>query len=247
MAEHGDADGGLEGLPAAYAAWRASTLGRITDALELALMLEMIRPGAGQRVLDVGCGDGVLALELWQRGAGVTGVDASAGMIAAARRRAHRQGAGPRFEVARAQSLPYPADSFDAVAAVTLLCFLDDAEARRSLREIARVLGPGGRLVIGELGRWSVWAARRRLRGWLGAPLWRQARFRSGAELRALVRESGLHVEELRGAIYYPPLGLAARLLAPLDRSLGRLTTFGAAFLALAATTPNDEASGGRP
>lgn len=233
----------LETLPAAYAAWRASTLGRITDALELDLMLETIRPASGLRVLDVGCGDGVLSLELWQRGASITGIDASPEMIAAARRRADRQKADVTFEVAQAQSLPFARDSFDAVAAVTVLCFLDDRQALRSLREVARVLRPEGRLVIGELGRWSLWAARRRVHGWLGAPLWRNAHFRSARRLRALAEGAGLRVEAVRGAIYYPPWGLAARVLAPVDRWLGRLTTLGAAFLVFEATKPADHSN----
>jgi 2-polyprenyl-3-methyl-5-hydroxy-6-metoxy-1,4-benzoquinol methylase len=70
-------------LPAAYADWRASALGQITNALDLALMLQMIRPGSGQRMLDVGCGDGHLSLEMWRRGANVIGIDASPEMIAA--------------------------------------------------------------------------------------------------------------------------------------------------------------------
>ena len=57
-----------------------------------------------------------------------------------------------------------------------------------ALREIARVLNPGGRLVIGDLGKWSLWAASRRIRGWYGAEMWRAARFRSAGELRRLIR-----------------------------------------------------------
>src|SRR5690606_14582712 len=74
-----------DALPAAYSAWRQSTLGRITDALEQGLILDLIGPPDGKAVLDVGCGDGILALELSRRGANVVGVDASEDMIAAAR------------------------------------------------------------------------------------------------------------------------------------------------------------------
>ena len=49
-----------EGLPAAYASWRRSPLGRITDDLERDLLLERIGPLPGRRILDVGCGDGGL-------------------------------------------------------------------------------------------------------------------------------------------------------------------------------------------
>jgi SAM-dependent methyltransferase len=129
--------------------------------------------------------------------------------------------------------LPFSAESFDVVAAITILCFVPDAAP--VFHEMARVLRPGGRLVIGELGKWSSWAAMRRMRAWLGSRLWRSARFRTARELRALAKQAGLEPETLRGAIYYPRCGLAARLLAPCDRALGRLTTFGAAFLALAA------------
>jgi hypothetical protein len=93
-------------------------------------------------------------------------------------------------------------------------------------------------LVIGELGRWSIWAAARRLRGWFGHAFWRRARFQTADQLRDLVVTAGLTVEDLRGAIFYPPCGAAARLSCGIDRPLGRLTTRGAAFLALAAVKP---------
>lgn len=222
--------------PARYAAWRASRLGAVTEALEQRLLRELAGDPAGRRVLDVGCGDGVLACALAARGAEVSAVDADPAMVAAARARATQAGVGLIVAEGRLPALPYADGAFDLVVASTVLCFVPDAA--QALRELARLLAPGGRLVIGELGRWSAWATIRRVRGRLGAETWRAARFRSAGELRALAEEAGLRVEAVRGAIYYPPVGAVARALAGLDSRLGRRTTIGAAFIALAARKP---------
>lgn len=219
--------------PEAYARWRASATGAITERLESELILALAGDVKGLHVLDVGCGDGALALALHERGARVVGIDASPAMIAAARENARRRGAGIAFAVADARRLPFAAARFDLVTAVTILCFV--ADAAPAFREMARALRPGGRLVIGELGKCSSWAAMRRIRAWLGSRLWRGARFRTACELRALAAQAGFAPEAVRGAVYYPRFAPAARLLAPCDALPSRLTTFGAAFLALTA------------
>lgn len=222
--------------PDDYVEWRGTQVGAITERLERRLILAMAGDVDGCRVLDLGCGDGELALELWRRGARVVGVDASASMIEAARAKAKGHRADISFFPARAERLPFAGADFDLVLAVTILCFVDDAAP--VFREIARVLRPSGQLVIGELGKWSTWAVGRRLRAWLGSSLWRHGKFRMARELAALARSAGLEPGPIRGAVYYPRWGRAARVLAPHDATLGRLTTLGAAFVALRATKP---------
>jgi SAM-dependent methyltransferase len=228
--------------PAASASWRATTLGAVTERLEQALILDMIGELRGARFLDVGCGDGALTCLAAQRGAAATGIDPDPAMLAAARLRAERAGVEARFIEGRIERLPFPEAAFDAVAAVTVLCVVPDAAG--ALREMGRVLRPGGRLVLGELGRWSLWAALRHIRGWLGATTWKAARFRSAAELSALAAQAGLSVTAVRGAAFYPPVGVIARSLAPVDPWLGRLTTFGAGFVALRAVSTRADGSG---
>ena len=206
----------------------------ITDALEEHLLLDRIGPARGLRILDVGCGDGVLATRLALAGARVTGIDASADMIAAARRGAKAAGVEIDLVEGDAGDLPFSAGRFDCVVSVATLCFVDDP--RPTIREMVRVLKPGGRLILGELGRWNLWAAQRRVKGWLGSKLWRAAHFRSRAELLALATGAGLADAKVTGAVFYPPFGWGAKVMAPIDLWLGRWTTLGAAFLVVTVT-----------
>ena len=223
-------------LPDAYRRWRASRLGRITDGVEEAVILELVGPPAGLRILDVGCGDAALVVALAQRGALVTGVDVDPSVLSAGRARAAASGVAPALMQGDIRALPFADDSFDVVLAVTVLCFVDDAA--RAVREMARVLRPGGRLVIGELGRWNLWAAKRRMSGWLGSRVWRSATFRTVRALKDLVTDAGLAITMVRGAVYYPPFAPLAALLARCDAWIGKHTTAGAAFLVVVGKKP---------
>lgn len=98
--------------------------------------------GPGTRLLDAGCGAG-LAMQLAQkRGATVTGLDASAGLLAVARRRL----AEARFDRGDLEELPYPDDSFDAVTAFNSVQYATDPVA--ALRQLRRVAVPGGKVAV---------------------------------------------------------------------------------------------------
>jgi 2-polyprenyl-3-methyl-5-hydroxy-6-metoxy-1,4-benzoquinol methylase len=222
--------------PKDYAGWRTSILGAVTEAIENRLLFDMIGDPKQLDVLDVGCGEGSLTISLAQSGARAHGIDIFPAMIREATDRASRSGVQAGFSVAEAGALLFPPQSFDLILAKTVLCFV--REPRPVLDEFARALRPGGVLVIGELGKQSLWAARRRIHAWFGSALWRRAHFRTPGQLKDLVANAGLTATELRGAVYYLHSDFAARMLGPADPWFSRLTTFGAAFLALKAQKP---------
>ena len=105
------------------------------------------------RVLDVATGTGAVALELVrQHDCSVVGVDRSADMLAVARARIAARGLASRIELheARAEALPFADASFDALTVTYLLRYVDDPAA--TLRELARVVRPGGTVAMLEFG-----------------------------------------------------------------------------------------------
>ncbi len=102
------------------------------------------RPG---RVLEVGVGTGK-NLPLWPAAADVMGIDLSGRMLARARRRARELRLSARFESMDVEALDLPDGSFDVAVASFVFCSV--ADPLRGLRELLRVLRPGGRLVLLE-------------------------------------------------------------------------------------------------
>jgi demethylmenaquinone methyltransferase/2-methoxy-6-polyprenyl-1,4-benzoquinol methylase len=102
----------------------------------------------GAHVLDLCCGTGDQALALTRRGLRVTAADFCVPMLAIARRKYRRRQAAARGLAADAQVLPYPDQSFDG--ATVSFGLRNVADLDRALREIARVLRPGGELAVLE-------------------------------------------------------------------------------------------------
>jgi len=115
------------------------------------LLTGQLGPLPGRRVIDIGCGTGGLALRVARQGAEVAGVTLSRWQVDHARETAAAAGLADRarFEVADAAELPFPDDAFDAAVIVEVLVHVEDKA--RVLREVRRVLRPGGQLVFAEL------------------------------------------------------------------------------------------------
>jgi 2-polyprenyl-3-methyl-5-hydroxy-6-metoxy-1,4-benzoquinol methylase len=222
--------------PEEYARWRESGLGALTERVEKEAIFQLAGDLIGKRLLDLGCGDGTYSIAASQRGTRVTGIDISDAMLDSARRRAATCGASIEWGQASAESLPFDSGSFDIVLAVTIFCFVKNPAL--AAKEVSRVLRPGGPFVIGELGRYSAWAVSRRVRGWFGSSRWKEAHFWSLGELRRLLENAGFRVNASRVCVYYPPSGLAARIVGEHDCAFSFLGQIGAAFLAVRGDKP---------
>ncbi|HEX7049871.1 MAG TPA: class I SAM-dependent methyltransferase [Longimicrobiales bacterium] len=128
--------------------------GRLRALPRTAADLAGLRPG--EAVLDVGCGTGALALVARERvgeTGRVAGIDPGPRQIARARSKAARRNLSVDFQVGVVEDLAFPDGSFDVVLSTLMMHHLPDDLKRRGLAEIARVLEPGGRLLIVDFKR----------------------------------------------------------------------------------------------
>jgi ubiquinone/menaquinone biosynthesis C-methylase UbiE len=151
-----------------------------------AVTLARLQPG--DAVLDVGCGTGTLAMEVARRvgragrAGRVAGVDPSPEQIARARSKAAGRHVPIEFQIGVIEQLAFPDQTFDVVFSTLMMHHLPQSLKRQGLTEIARVLKPGGRLVLADFTHKQDRAGR-------------AARFHAGGssmeELVALVSDAG--------------------------------------------------------
>lgn len=144
-------------------------------------ILDALALGRGDRLLEIGCGGGLLLRDALVRGAVATGIDHSEEMASLAR---GERAPGAEVVHASAERLPFEEAAFTAVAMSIVFFFLPDRVI--VLRECRRVLGPGGRV--------AVYTTSPRLRGTPAAPepLASHAYFYEDEELATLARDAGL-------------------------------------------------------
>jgi len=130
------------------ATWTAGDFGRIATgyAAGAADFVTRLDLSQGERVLDVACGTGNLALPAARAGALTTGIDIAPNLISQARSNAAAEGLALRFEVGDAEALPYADGSFDTV--VTMFGAMFAARPERAAAELLRVTRRGGRIAM---------------------------------------------------------------------------------------------------
>lgn len=198
----------LDAVKNSYARWAPvydATFGKITHAGRRAAVAHI--NARGGEVLEVGVGTG-LSLETYNSALRVTGMDYSEDMLRKARARVAKLGLDHVAELRQmdARSLEFPDASFDTVAAMHVLSVVPEPE--RVMAEIARVLRPGGQVVITNHFRHErgVWAGLARA----AAPLERVLGWHSDFEIDTVLQDSRLHVVTRRDL---PPMGMMTFLV----------------------------------
>ena len=173
--------------------WRYDLMGWFCDTFLFRGQWRQLRQKAadlaclqpGEQVLDVGCGTGTLAIEVQQRvgrTGRVAGIDPGIQQIARARSKAARRNLSIDFQIGVIEDLAFPDQTFDVVLSTLMMHHLPAGLKRQGLAEIARVLKPGGRLVIADFKR------KQERQG-------RAARFHAGGsnmqDLVALIKDAG--------------------------------------------------------
>ncbi|MFZ7112369.1 MAG: class I SAM-dependent methyltransferase [Desulfatiglandales bacterium] len=166
-----------------YRSWTKSDQGRIVDRFVEESVKGLLDPQPGERVLDIGCGEGNHLLLFSKLGLDINGVDASPYTIEQARK---RLGNRSTLKVATAEDLPFSDNEFDLAVLINTLEFLDDPLA--ALREAGRVAKRG--VFIGVLNSLSWFFLSQKLQGLFKKSLFSQARFFSLWELKSYASEA---------------------------------------------------------
>jgi ubiquinone/menaquinone biosynthesis C-methylase UbiE len=158
-------------------------MGQLVRWYEAELLLKFLEPLPGEHILDVGCGTGIFTDDVLKSGAQVTGVDLSASMLHRAVDRGGKQFSGLCADMC---ALPFGDNSFDRVFSMTAIEFV--ADGATAIRELNRVVKPGGRVVVTSLNSLSPWAKQRLQKvASHGHSLFEQVTFRSPKEMQALI------------------------------------------------------------
>ena len=170
-----------EHIAGIYESWYHSPHGRAIDRSIERLVVSLLDPRPGERVLDVGCGAGNHLITFNRLGLDISGLDASPHMIAKARERLGRR---CTLKVGMAQDLPFEDNEFDIVVMINTLEFLDDP--LQALREAGRVAYK--KVFIGVINSLSWHGLVKRIQGYFGDPLFGQCRFYNVWQLKFLLR-----------------------------------------------------------
>jgi 2-polyprenyl-6-hydroxyphenyl methylase/3-demethylubiquinone-9 3-methyltransferase len=184
-------------------------IGFIRDRLveHFGLEARSLKPLAGLRLLDIGCGGGLVSEPLARLGARVTGIEPKEANIRAAMAHAEPQGLGIDYRVATVEDLAAAGEAFDAVVCLEVVEHVPDVRA--FVGTCAALVRPGGVMVLSTINRTlksfalAIVGAEYVLR-WLPVGTHQWSRFVTPEELRGHVEAAGMTMGRIEGMVYNP-------------------------------------------
>lgn len=186
----------------------APATSRTYDGFLIDLKVDLIRDHGGTRVVDIGCGPGFFIERVGHESKLLIGIDFSYKMVRAARERLRHCDPKSPLMQADAQHLPLRSNSVDSAYSFGTLYYVPDLTG--AVREISRVLTPGGTAILEMGNRWSL----NTLIAWISHVGGSAARpyHRSYRELRRVIRNAGLEIEHWRSFQVLPMYGASRKL-----------------------------------
>jgi ubiquinone/menaquinone biosynthesis C-methylase UbiE len=179
----------FDAWPEKYDQWFRTPIGRLVKMYERELLMDLLRPGPGETILDAGCGTGVFTLDMLAAGPRVVAMDISLPMLVRAGKKA--AGCPISFVAGDMMALPFADRTFDKVVSVTALEFIEDGKG--ALSELFRVTKHRGWIVVATLNSLSPWTARRAAQASRKPDsIFKRAIFRSPEEMAAIAPVEGV-------------------------------------------------------
>ena len=179
-----------------YDGWFKTPTGNKVFELELKTLFDLIGSSQGTKMLDVGIGTGIFALEFAKRGVEVSGIDPSEKMIEIAVKR------GLNARLGSGEDIPFGDDLFDVVLSMTSMEFSSDPD--KFISEMARVAKPSGIIIVAVLNIFSFYGVERRFRGLFKKTIFSDAHFYNFWELKRLLRRH-LFLVAITSSVFFNP------------------------------------------
>ena len=182
-----------------YESWQKSPEGILLDRLSSELIIRLLRPQRGDRILDIGCGTGNHLLLFYRLGFDVTGLDASPYMLDIAR---SRLGNKASLKIGRAEDLPFEDNEFDLATLIITLEFLDDPLA--AIKEAGRVTK--NKVFVGVLNSLSLGCMSKKFYALFHNSIFREAHLFTLWGLKSCVKKTYGNVPMEWGSVQMMPL-----------------------------------------
>ncbi|MCL4385288.1 MAG: class I SAM-dependent methyltransferase [Actinobacteria bacterium] len=179
-----------------YDSWFKTPAGSKVFELELKTLFDLIKPSQGMKILDVGIGTGIFALEFAKRGMDVSGIDPSNKMIEIATKR------GLSAKVGSGEAIPFEDNLFDAVLSMTSLEFSNNPD--KFVSEMTRVAKPSGIVVVAVLNLFSFYGISRRIDNLFRKSVFSGSHFYNFRELKKLLRRH-ISLDEVTSSVFFNP------------------------------------------